>query len=165
MLARANKHHNSLRLSNRVTTDLSILRQAYEAAKGLPSSKAIQALAQALDLVQGPPFSGPGYEWAHEGQVMEAEALIAEAALHLIDLATEAGQHEVARNAIAAGFRALPGNEHLVRARMRLEHDVGNNTGVHTAWEELQRFLAEIDTEPSEATTTLYTQLTRSTRN
>lgn len=166
VLARANKHHNSLQLSDRVTTDLALLRHVYEAAQTLPSSQAIRALSPALDLIHGQPFAGPGYEWAYEAQhAMEAEALIEDATLHLTELAVDTGQPDIAKEAIAAGFRGLPGNEPLVRARMRLEHDLGNNTGVHTAWQELQRFLDEIDTEPSGATTTLYTQLTRSTRN
>lgn len=46
----------------------------------------------------------------------------------------------------------------------RLEHKAGNVAAVHTAWNELVGYLNDFDSEPTNTTTQLYTQLTRTTK-
>lgn len=158
----ADRIHNSLRLSDRVITDLALLRSLYEHALHESSTTAIGLLEQGLSLVEGEPFDAPGYDWAHHQYqyVQEAAGLIEDAATQLVELATAAGDTATARDAILRGLRGLPGNEALYRTRMELEHSTGNTAAVHAAWDELTEFLLDLDSEPSEATRTLYEQLT-----
>jgi DNA-binding SARP family transcriptional activator len=162
ILPPADRVRNSLRLSDRVVTDLALLRDLYEQALHESSTTAIALLRQGLNLVEGEPFDTPGYNWAHhqDQYVHEAAALIEDAATQLVELATTAGDTATARDAILRGLRGLPGNEALYRARMELEHATGNTAAVHAAWDELVEFLFDLDSEPSEATRTVYERLT-----
>jgi hypothetical protein len=162
----ADRSRNTLALSDRLTTDLAVFRWLYERAIESPSAQAIELLREALALVEGEPFDAPGYDWAHHDHqyVAEASALIEQAVDHLVDLTTQAGDVDVARDALVRGLRGLPGNEVLYRARMRLEHDAGNLAGVKSAWDELVGYLDDLYTEPSEATELLYRELVRTPR-
>ena len=111
----------------------------------------------ALDLVEGPPFDAPGYDWAYHTHqyVAEASALIEQAAVLLAKLAQANDRTDLARHALAQGLGALPGNEVLYRQRMQLEHDAGTLAGVKAAYEELRAMLADFDSEPTESTQNL----------
>jgi hypothetical protein len=163
----ADRSRNTLALSELVTTDLAVLRTLYERALSAPSARAIGLLQDALALVEGEPFDAAGYDWAHHDHqyVAEASALIEQAVEHLVELATQAGELEVARGALVRGLRGLPGNEVLYRARMRLEHDAGNLAGVKSAWDELVAYLDDLYADPSEATEALYRELVATTKH
>jgi DNA-binding SARP family transcriptional activator len=156
----ADRAHGTLRLHPRVTTDLDLLRKAVAAADEMSSTEAMSALREALSMVEGPPFDAVGYDWAHRDQdVAEAARVIEQAVDRLVALALEAGQHDLARHAINRGLRGLPGDEHLYRLRMRLEAHTGNTRGLVAAYEELCVYLADLEVEPSPATTALYNEL------
>jgi hypothetical protein len=156
----ADRAHGTLRLHQRVTTDLDLLRRAIAAADDMSSTEAMSALRDALSMVEGPPFDAVGYDWAHRDQdVAEAARVIEQAVDRLVALALEAGQHDLARRAISRGLRGLPGDEHLYRLRMRLEAHAGNTRGLVAAYEELCVYLADLEVEPSPATTALYNEL------
>ena len=156
----ADRSHGTLRLHPRVSTDLDLLRRAVTAADEMSSTEAMATLRDALALVEGPPFDGVGYDWAHRDQdVAEAARVIEQAVDRLVTLALEAGQHDLARHAISRGLRGLPGDEHLYRLRMRLEAHAGNTRGLVGAYEELCVYLADLEAEPSPTTTALYNEL------
>ncbi len=153
--------HNTLAVAPGVRTDLQLLQDLYDSAQHASAVQAMELLQQGLDLIEGQPFDGPDFEWAHHTELLVAQAtrLIENATEHLVELATGAGRTDLARHAITQGLRALPGNEVLYRARMTVEHDDGNLAGVRAAYEELVSYLADIDAEPSQATINLYRQL------
>jgi len=152
----------SLQLAAGVTTDLAVLRHLVSEADGASSSEAIAQLREGLSFVTGPPFDAVGYDWAYRDQdVAEASTLIEQAAERLVELALEAGQVDIAREAVVRGLRGLPGNEELYRCRMRVEHHAGNLRGVTAAYEELVTYLDDLETEPSSATSTLFHELAR----
>ncbi len=156
----ADRSHGTLRLHSRVSTDLDLLRRAVTAADETSSTEAMASLRDALALVEGPPFDAVGYDWAHRDQdVAEAARVIEQAVDRLVALALEAGQHDLARHAISRGLRGLPGDEHIYRLRMRLEAHAGNTRGLVGAYEELCVYLADLEAEPSPATTALYNEL------
>ena len=156
----ADRTHGTLRLSPAVRTDLDVLRHAVAEADNLPSSQAIAVLDAALQLIEGPPFDAPGYDWAHRDQdVTDAGRTIEAAVDRLVSLAADTGRHDIARDAIRRGLRGLPGDEHLYRTRMRLEARAGNMRGVAAAYDELIVYLQDIEAEPSPLTTALYNDL------
>lgn len=157
--------HGTLRVSDGVTTDLAMLRDLVDRAADEPTSIAIELLREGLGLITGPPFDAPGYDWAHRDQdVAEASALIEHATLRLVELAREAGDTDLAREALLRGLRGLPGNEELYRSRMRVEHDAGNTAGVKRAYDELVTYLADFESEPSASTTALLRLLAGASR-
>jgi hypothetical protein len=144
-----------------VTTDLAILRHLYEQALDVSSAEAIGLLRQGLALVEGPPFDADRYDWAHHGtqDVAEASRLVEQASEQLVDLALDNDDIDTARESITQGLRGLPGDEILYRLRMRVEHHAGNLPGVTAAYDELLRYLAELETEPSPSTVELHREL------
>lgn len=152
----------TLQLAPGVRTDLALLRRIVEQAECVASSEAIELLREALALVTGPPFDAVGFDWAYRDQdVAEASTLIEHAAERLVDLALDAGQVDIARDAVVRGLRGLPGNEELYRCRLRVEHHAGNLAGVTAAYEELVTYLTDLETEPSPATAALFQDLVR----
>jgi DNA-binding SARP family transcriptional activator len=147
-----------------VRTDADLLREAYDRQRSQPDDPvAVRALAAALELVEGPPFDGPGFEWAYrEGQHAAAAGhLIEQAALAVANDATRRGDLAAARHALARGLVGLPGNEVLYRARLSLEAEVGNRVGVEAVFRELVGFLEDLDAEPSPETVAHYAALLR----
>src|SRR5690606_33466097 len=59
------------------------------------------------------------------------------ATLRCVEIAMNLGDLVAARHAVTQGLRALPMNEPLYRARMRIESAGGNPAGVHQALGEL----------------------------
>lgn len=158
----ADRTRQTLRLDPRVTTDLAVFAHRVSLARESSTREAMMLLQDALGMVDGPPFDGAGYDWAHRDQdVTDASRLIEQAVEVLIDLATDAGQVDTARDAITRGLRGLPGNEKLYRCRMRVEHHAGNHAGIVAAYSELTVYLADLDTDPSPTTTGLFNELTR----
>lgn len=156
----ADRTRGTLCLDPRVVTDLAVLRKTTISAAELSSAEAIGALRDALDLVGGPPFDAPGYDWAHRDQdVAAAAAAIEHAVDALVKLAVDTGRIDIAREGIARGLRGLPGDEHLYRARMRVEAAAGNHAGIVGAYDELCVYLADLETHPSPVTTALYHEL------
>lgn len=154
-----------LRLDPRVTTDLAVLRGLLDQTRQASSVEAAALLQEGLGLVEGPPFDAPGYDWAHRDQdVSSASTVIEQAVDHLVALALDADQLDVAREAIIRGLRGLPGDEHLYRRRMRVEAHAGNHAGIVAAYDELTVYLADFETRPSTATTALYHELIHAPR-
>jgi DNA-binding SARP family transcriptional activator len=157
ILTTAERPHNTLTLRAGASTDLAMFHALVHAAEAVASGAALPLLIQALNLVEGPPFDAPGYDWASTSQlVSEAEALISHAALTAVDLALDAGDVITARAAITLGLRGLPGDEVLYRARMRVEDAASNPAGVRRAYDELVTYLADFEAGPSVGTIDLY---------
>ena len=160
-------------LSSSVRTDLDYFTDLVEYADDGSCNEAIGLLAEALDLVQGPPFDAPGFDWAHRLQHHQrACELIESTAIRLVDLALDAGAIDTARRGVTNALKALPVNEPLYRARMRIEAAADNPTGVDAAFNELSSLLAEMsddgfEFEPSARTVRLRSNLleTRSARS
>jgi len=162
VMPQADRIKGTITLGPGATSDLTVLRTSYDQAVESSSAEAIPLLRDALDLIEGPPFDAPGYDWAHHTHqyVAEASALIEQAAALLAKLAQADGNTELARYALVQGLRALPGNEVLYRQRMQLEHEAGNLPAVHAAYVELLSYLADLEAEPSESTIDLHGRLT-----
>jgi len=161
VMPQADRVKGTITLGPGAMSDLAVLRTGYGQAVESSSAEAIPLLSKALDLIEGPPFDAPGYDWAHHVHqyVAEASALIEQAAVLLAKLAQADGNTDLARHALVQGLRALPGNEVLYRQRMQLEHDTGNLAGVKAAYAELVRLLQDLDTDPSEITVETYEAL------
>lgn len=152
----ADRVRSTLTVANGVTTDLDMMRAYARQAETTSSADAVVWLRRALDLVQGPPFDSPGYDWAYRDQhVADASTLIEATVERLVNLALDAGELDIAREAIVKGLRGLPGNEPLYRLRMTIEHTANNLAGVQAAYDELSTYLADLDTEPSSGTSDL----------
>jgi hypothetical protein len=159
---------NVMVLHPAVTTDVARLERAVRDASTQSSFEAINSLSAALELIEGVPFDAADYDWAHEQQFVAAASEVIEAAvLRLVEMCLDTGDLGVARRGITQGIRALPGNEPLYRARMKLEHAAGNTEGVKAAFEELRTVLSGgpddgFDFEPSAETVHLRDSLLRS---
>jgi hypothetical protein len=137
------KSSTTVRLDSGVGTDLAVLQRSLAEAATQSAGEAIENLSEALDLVRGVPFDSADFEWAHEQQfVADACETIEKATLRVVRLALELGEPAAAREAVTQGLRALPGNEPIYRARMEIEHALGNSDGVNNALRELTCVLA-----------------------
>jgi hypothetical protein len=128
------------KLGPSVTSDAARLEGAVRIARSQPPSQAAAVLTAALERVRGLPFSGTkgGYAWTHtEGIMARLEALAAEAAHRLAELALDAGDPTLANWAAMQGLLASPGDEVLYRDRMLAADAAGNPAGVETVMEEL----------------------------
>lgn len=131
-----------------VTTDLArftdLVSRSRSAADGDQES---ELLRQAIDLLRGQPFEGVrGYDWAFtEGTVVEAEAMIADAAHRLAQLALDRGVADLATWAAMQGLKSVPGSEPLYRDRMEVAHLTGDPAAVDRIVEELCRYVETLD--------------------
>ncbi|WP_040492317.1 LysM peptidoglycan-binding domain-containing protein [Ilumatobacter nonamiensis] len=156
---------DTIRLARSARTDLDYFTALVEYADDGSSDEAIGLLSDALDLVNGPPFDAPGYEWSHQHQHhSRACGLVESTALRLVDLALDAGALASARRGVTQALKALPANEPLYRARMRIESAADNPSGVAAAFDELASLLAEmsedgVEFEPSLRTVRLRSDL------
>lgn len=149
------KSDSTVRLDGVVVTDLQLLHDFYERAKLEPSGEAMQLLKAGLDLIEGPPFDGPGFEWAYSLQLHSAAmTLVRDATVALVDLAIESRDFALARMATKSGLRSARLSEEIYRARMRIEATAGNPAGVRQAYDELALLLDELGDgyEPDEET-------------
>lgn len=121
-------------VSDRVMTDLAILARVHERAEHVSEAEALQLLLHGLDLIHGVPFDSSEYDWSFETQDHAAACeLVETASLRCIDIAMNLDDLSAARRAVSQGLRALPMNEPLYRARMRIEAASGNPEGVRQA--------------------------------
>jgi len=158
---------SQVRAIHGAVTDLALLRSRYQEAVALPPSpEAIGVLVAGLRLVDGPPFDGPGFDWAYQAgmDIVDAELLVERAATRLVDLALDLGHIDLAREAVAWGLRGVPGNEVLGRRGMWAERCAGNTPGVHAAYRHLLTFLDRLGLDPDPDTTMLYKELIRRRR-
>jgi hypothetical protein len=128
------------RLGPGVATDIAVIERRLAMARKQPTNAAIQTLVPALELVRGMPFEGvrSGYEWAHaDGLVTRMEAVVAEAAHLLAQLALDARDPARAEWAAREGLRASPANEVLFRDRMLACDLAANPAGVEAVMDEL----------------------------
>jgi hypothetical protein len=140
-------------LSEHVMTDLEILTRLLARADQVAECEGLQLLLQGLDLIDGVPFDSAEYDWAFETQDHAAACETVEAAtLRCVDIAMNLGDLVAARHAVTQGLRALPMNEPLYRARMRIEAASGNADGIRQALAELGSALADRSEGVAEAT-------------
>jgi hypothetical protein len=128
------------RLGPGVTTDATVIERRLALARNQATPAAIDSLVPALELVRGMPFEGvrAGYEWAHaDGLVARMEAVVADAAHLLAQLALEARDPVRADWAARQGLHASPANEVLFRDRMLTWDMAGNPAGVEAVMDEL----------------------------
>jgi DNA-binding SARP family transcriptional activator len=131
-------------LSDGVMTDLGVLARVHARAQHISEAEALQLLLRGLDLIDGVPFDSPEYDWSFETQDHATACETVEAAtLHCIDIAMNLGDLNAARHAVTQGLRALPLNEPLYRARMRIEIASGNPEGARRALSELTSALGD----------------------
>ena len=128
------------RLGPGVDTDAAVLERRLAVARKQPAATAIETLVPAVELVRGMPFEGvrSGYEWAHaDGLVDRMEAVAADAAHLLAQLALEVRDPVRADWAVRQGLLASPANEVLFRDRMLAADMAGNPAGVEAVMDEL----------------------------
>lgn len=131
-----------------VTTDLARFTDLVnQSASATDDADELTLLHQALELLRGQPFEGVGgYNWAFtEGIVVEAEAMIADAAHKLAQLALAAEDAELATWAAMTGLKSVPGSEPLYRDRMEAAHLNGDPAAVERIVEELCRYIETLD--------------------
>lgn len=153
-------------ISEGVMTDLDVLACLHARSSEVAESEAIRLLLHGLDLVDGVPFDSAEYDWAFETQDHATACELVEAAtLRCVDIALNLGDLTAARHAVTQGLRALPMNEPLYRARMRVESASGNADGVRQALGELTTALGgsspgDVDQRPCAETVRLAGELT-----
>ncbi len=110
--------------------------------------------------MHGPPYSSPGLDWTDFSR-QEAEILIEDATLRLVQLALESTDTELAKYAIRQGHLGLGPNERLTRARMRIAAAEHDPLAIVQSYKQLERDLLHLldDPTPSPETTTLKDQL------
>ena len=125
-------------LSDQVMTDLEVVARLHARAAEVSESEGLRLLMHGLDLIDGVPFDSAEYEWSFETQDHALACETVEAAtLRCVEIAMNLGDFDSARHAVTQGLRALPMNEPLYRARMRIEAASGNPNGVRQALGEL----------------------------
>ena len=149
-----------------VMTDLQLFEVLAARASSTSSGEALELLTEALNMIAGEPYDDIGCEWAFDSQLtFKAAQAIESTALRAVELALTADDPAVARSAISQALLAMPGNEVLYRARMRVEAHLGNRAGVRDVYAELRAVLADLGSDcgdggdPSPATRRLYEQL------
>ena len=147
-------------------TDLQLFEALAARASSVSTGEALELLSEALDLIAGEPYDDIGCEWAFDSQLtFKAAQAIESTALRAVELALTADDPAVARSAISQALLAMPGNEVLYRARMRVEAHLGNRAGVRDVYAELRAVLADLGSDcgdggdPSPASRRLYEQL------
>ncbi len=120
-----------------------------------------RALAAALSLVRGQPFSGCCYWWLETVLVERATLRIVAAAEALAQISLASHDAAGAARAARTGLAADPAAEQLWRLLMRAEHAAGNLAGVHEAWARCVRAISGLaaDGQPQEETRGAYYEL------
>ncbi len=119
------------------------------------------ALAEALAMVRGRPFTGCYYWWLETAQIEAVVERIVRAATMLAEIELGDGRPAQAARAARTGLAADSSAEQLWRLLMRAEHAAGNLAGVREAWGRCQGAVAEIaaDGLPESATAAVYAEL------
>jgi LysM repeat protein len=148
--------HGGYRLSEMLISDWSRLQKLRRL--GLrDENESREALQQALDLVDGIPFSNVQngrYAWSswHQREMIDN---IVDLAHSLVLECQGAGDPAAARRAAARGLRAEPTSEVLHRDLLRLEHSAGNTSAVRAIARKISDVAASLDTELDAETSTL----------
>jgi DNA-binding SARP family transcriptional activator len=152
-------------LDERVRTDLDVFTEIVANADGCSSAREIDLLQKALGMVRNIPFTDEtACEWSVESQhFSKACQMIEAAALRLVELANEAGDHQASRSALQVGCAALRGNEPLYRALIDLNYRRGDQAAMTAAWKELEGILETLGTGPSQDSIELYESLKSAT--
>lgn len=161
VLTSRDKHDPLVRVEG-VVTDLALMTDLIARSAEESSGGELQMLLEALSWIEGRPFDAAGYEWAFTHQFhSQTSELIESAALRAAELALDAADFDAAATAISQGLKALPLQEPLYRAKMRLEAASSNLAGVRETYKELALLLDDLDDDyrPSAETTRLLHQL------
>jgi len=152
--------HGGYRMSDSFTTDWQAFRDL--ARRGLAGRDAVVSdLLQALDLVQGTPFSNvpPGrYAWSSWLQREMTDAIV-DVAHTLAEAHQKAGDLPAARRAAMRGLQAEPVSEILYRDLLRTEYRAGNLTAVRETADKLAALAVSLDVELDQETNVLVSQL------
>lgn len=137
---------NTVSLADGVMSDIAWMEQLVGRSHRRSDAEAIDDLVEALDLVGGSPFDGPGgCEWAITGgDLANTTELIERAAFLATERSIAAGDFDRVRHAINRVMVAVGPNEQLTRTLMRLENAAGNTAGVHNAYGELSLDLSDL---------------------
>lgn len=123
-----------------VGTDLEVLHGLLEAGSGAVRP---EALAAAIDLIGGPPLGGAPMRWAGATDLADYAAELVEAVvLDAVDVAQRTGDADLANLAVHQGLAALPTNERIYRAWMRLAAAEGDPALIESIWRSLRSALA-----------------------
>ncbi|WP_410644572.1 LysM peptidoglycan-binding domain-containing protein [Amycolatopsis sp. lyj-346] len=152
--------HGGYRVSCSFTTDWETFRDL--ARRGLAGRDAVVSdLQQALDLVQGTPFSNvpPGrYAWSSWLQREMTDAIV-DVAHTLAEVHQKAGDLPSARRAAMRGLQAEPVSEILYRDLLRIEYRAGNLAAVRRTADKLAALAASLDVELDQETSALVSML------
>jgi nucleoid-associated protein YgaU/DNA-binding SARP family transcriptional activator len=135
--------------------DLEAFNQHVQAADQAGPTEAIGHLQAALELVEGPPFSGAGtgYTWAHtEGLITHAIVAVDNAAHRLAQLALHADDPALASWAARKGLTATAACEDCYRNLMRAAVAEDDQTALEATFNEL---VAVVDADQGPDTTSL----------
>lgn len=103
-----------------VETDLARLRAAATEASDSQAGQAAAVLYDAMRLINGPPFDGPGNEWARaSGLVEHAEELVEAVSVKSMELQLKVDSDRDVRANLLSGLNALPANEPMYRCYMK----------------------------------------------
>lgn len=167
VLTSRDKHDPLVRVEG-VVTDLALMTDLITRSAEESSGGELQMLLEALSWIEGRPFDAAGYEWAFTHQFhSQTSELIESAALRAAELALDAADFDAAAIAISQGLKALPLQEPLYRAKMRLEAASNNMAGVRETYGELVLLLDDLDDgyRPSAETQRLLRSLTEGKRS
>ena len=154
------RHKRHLDMAEGVSTDLAVLKEAVKLAETMSSAEAIAVLDAAHQLITGPPFNADGYDWAHEKQFYrEATDAINDATIALVDHALLGEAIDIARAAVIAPSERSTSTSPCTAFACASNTVPGNLAGAKAAYDELNRHLLDLDTEPSEETRALASQL------
>jgi hypothetical protein len=132
-----------------VRSDLSRFRRLHAAAQQAPVACEVKLLRAALALVRAQPFSdcpAGGYGWADAENISyELQALIADDAQRLAELALGRGNAGLAEWAARQGLRASPGNEALYCDLATAKYHQGDLPGFRAVVDEAQAFAHRLD--------------------
>ncbi len=152
--------YGGYRMSNSFTSDWQHFRGL--ASPGLAGQNYVLSdLQQALDLVQGTPFSNvpPGrYAWS-SWQQREMIDLIVDVAHALADTHQKVGDLPAARRAAMRGLLAEPVSEILYRDLLRIEYRAGNLPAVRETADKLAALADSLDVELDQETSALVSTL------
>lgn len=142
-----------------VTTDLSILQRRLEVASALTGCSAAPVLRRALELVTGPVFSyrSPdrvSFSWIDMEQwIFETEAVVADAAVRLVELCSDAGDRDGIAWAARRGFIVSPCHTGLTDALLEALIAAGDHTAAEEVYRSHRKALESIDIDDPDAST------------
>ncbi len=152
--------HGGYRMSESLSSDWQEFRDL--ARRGLGrGDHAVSELQQALDLVQGTPFSNvpPGrYSWNSWLQREMTDAIV-DVAHTLADAYQKIGDLPAARRAAMRGLLAEPVSEILHRDLLRIEYRAGNLAAVRQTADKLAALADSLEVELDEETSALVSTL------